>query len=146
MIGDGFPATRAHEGVWEGVYTHLNANAEIEDRHEARVICEFPAGSDVFYRQHIRFTWADGRRHEDVFEGYVRGAVIQYDTPRFYGKSWETEDGLVLLNLHRKDEPGASFFELIAMGDTGKHRARTWHWFRDGRLFRRTLCDESRIA
>lgn len=76
----------------------------------------------------------------------MRGAVIQYDTRRLYGRSWETEDGLVLLNLHRKDEPGANFFEMITMGNTGRHRARTCHWFRHRRLCRGTLCDESRIA
>jgi hypothetical protein len=36
--------------------------------------------------------------------------------------------------------------EVIVMGEGGQHRARTWHWFRDGRLVRRTLCDEQRVA
>lgn len=142
-----FPATRAHEGIWEGSYLHLNTAADIEDRHASRVTCEFPAdGGPVFYRQHIKFTWPDGRIRNDMFEGRVEGDCLIYDTPSFCGKSWETADGLILLNLQRKDEPGAHFLEIIAMGSTGKHRARTWHWFRDGRLYRRTLCDESRVA
>ena len=141
-----FPATRAHEGVWEGVYTHINAAAAIEDRHAARVICEFPEHGDVVYRQHIRFTWDDARVRSDVFEGIEQNGALWYDTPTFSGRSWEAEDGLVLLNLQRKDDPGAYFFEIIAMGATGKHRARTWHWFKDGKLFRRTLCDEVRIS
>jgi len=142
----GFAATRAHEGVWEGVYTHINAQAEIEDRHLARVICEFPAHGETVYRQHIRFTWDDGRVRSDVFEGIERDGALWYDTATFHGRSWETEDGLILLNLQRKDDPGAHFFEIIAMGETGEHRARTWHWFKDGKLFRRTLCDEVRIS
>jgi hypothetical protein len=36
--------------------------------------------------------------------------------------------------------------EVIVMGEGGHHRARTWHWFREGRLVRRTLCDEQRVA
>jgi hypothetical protein len=144
---DLFPATRAHEGVWEGTYTHLDALAQIEDQHASRVICSFPDdGSEVYYRQGITFTWADGRVREDMFEGVPSGDALWYDTPTFHGKSWETKDGLLLLNLDRKDEPGASFFEIIAMGAGGKHRARTWHWFRDGKLYRRTLCDETRIG
>lgn len=143
----GFPATRAHEGVWEGVYTHLNAAAEIEDRHKALVVCDFPTEPEAaFYRQHITFTWQDGRQRQDIFEGRATGPFLYYDTPTFHGRSWETEDGLVLLNLQRKDEPGANFFEIIVMGASGEHRARTWHWFREGRLYRRTLCAESRIA
>jgi hypothetical protein len=141
-----FPATRAHEGVWEGVYTHINAAAEIEDRHATRVICEFPSEGEVVYRQHILFTWEDGRVRSDVFEGVERDGALWYDTPTFRGRSWETDDGLILLNLQRKDEPGAHFFEIIAMGATGEHRARTWHWFRNGKLYRRTLCDEVRVS
>tara|TARA_R110002020_G_scaffold226974_2_gene437574 strand:+ start:107530 stop:107967 length:438 start_codon:yes stop_codon:yes gene_type:complete len=141
-----FPATRAHEGVWEGTYIHLDAMAEVVDRHASRVVCEFPQDSDVFYRQHITFDWDDGRQRKDIFEGFVRGDRLWYDTPTFAGHSWETHDGLLLLNLQRKDEPGANFFEIIAMGSTGEHRGRTWHWFRDGKLYRRTLCDERRVA
>lgn len=142
---DMFPATRAHEGVWDGVYRHIDAEGRLEDEHRARVVCEFPAEGPVFYRQRIRFEWPDGRTREDVFEGVARDGALWYDTPTFRGRSWETEDGLVLLNLQRKDEPGAHFFEIICMGEGGRHRARTWHWFRDGRLYRRTLCDESRV-
>lgn len=144
---DLFPATRAHEGIWEGTYTHINAAAEIEDNHTTKVVCEFPDDDgEVYYRQHITFSWPDGRVREDKFEGIPKDGALWYDTPTFHGKSWETDDGLILLNLARKDEPGANFFEIIAMGSTGKHRARTWHWFRDGQLYRRTLCDEERVC
>jgi len=142
-----FPATRAHQGIWEGTYTHLNALAEIEDKHRSRVTCSFPDdGSEVFYRQEIVFNWPDGRERHDVFEGIPDGDTLSYETDTFTGNSWETKDGLILLNLQRRDEPGANFFEIIAMGEGGQHRARTWHWFRDGQLYRRTLCDERRIA
>ena len=142
-----FPATRAHEGIWEGTYHHLNEAGEIVDVHASRVICEFPSDAgQVFYRQHIEFSWDDGRIRRDRFDGIVDGTCLRYDTPTFSGRSWETEDGLLLLNLQRKDEPGAMFYEIIAMGATGEHRARTWHWFRDGKLYRRTLCDERRIS
>jgi len=141
-----FPAMRAHEGIWEGTYTHLRQDHSIEDQHKARVTCLFPSDGDVFYRQIVHFTWADGREHHNQFDGIIRDGVIWFDTPTFSGKTWETDDGLVLLNLNRKDERGSTFFELIAMGEGGKHRARTWHWFKDGQIYRRTLCNESRIS
>jgi len=144
---DMFLATRAHEGVWEGVYTHVNRMAQIEDTHRSKVVCEFPDdGGEVFYRQYITFNWDDGRERKDLFEGVPHNGKLHYDTPTFHGVSWETDDGLILLNLQRKDEPGANFFEIIAMGDNGEHRARTWHWFKDGKLYRRTLCDETRVS
>ncbi len=138
-----FPAMRAHEGVWEGCYTHLDAQGREVDRHDARVVCEFPASGPVFYIQHIRFTWPDGRVREDRFDGVIDGAVVRFDTPNFAGKAWESE-GVVLLHLDRKDEPGAHFVEAIILAPDGQTRARTWHWFKDGVLIRRTLCDERR--
>lgn len=136
---------RAHEGLWRGVYQHLDADGVLEDVHDSEVLCEFPTDGPVFYRQRIRFRWADGRTREDVFDGVIRDGAVWFDTPTFHGKSWESE-GLVLLTLQRKDEPGALFHELIALGAGGDHRARTWHWFRDGRLYRRTLCTEQRVG
>lgn len=149
-----FPAMRAHEGVWTGVYTHLDAGGRQVDRHSARVVCEFPAGAEArgepFYVQHITFTWPDGRVREDRFDGRISGERgsderILFDTPTFTGAAWESGD-LVLLHLDRKDEPGAYFVEIIVMAPGGESRARTWHWFKDGALIRRTLCDEVREA
>lgn len=140
-----FPAMRAHEGVWEGRYAHLDADGLEIDRHDARVVCEFPASGAPFYIQHITFTWPDGRVREDRFEGVVTGERVAFDTPTFTGHAWES-DGVVLLHLNRKDEPGAHFVEAIIMAPDGETRARTWHWFKDGALIRRTLCDERRVG
>ncbi|MGJ3231788.1 MAG: hypothetical protein ACFE0P_08320 [Oceanicaulis sp.] len=140
-----FPAMRAHEGVWTGTYTHLDAAGCEVDRHESRVVCEFPASGQPIYVQHITFTWPDGRAREDRFDGRIAGDRIVFDTPSFSGAAWESGE-LVLLHLDRKDEPGAYFIEIIALADGGRTRARTWHWFKAGALIRRTLCDEVREA
>ena len=145
MSGLKFPAHRAHHGVWKGTYRHINLQAQEEELIQSQVICEFPE-TDVFYRQTIRLTHSDGKITHAEFDGYDQGDHLWFDTPTFIGKSWETSDGVVLLNLTRKDEPGAHFAEVIIMGDGGKYRARTWHWFKDGQLYRRTLCDEVRIS
>ena len=50
-----------------------------------------------------------------------------------------------MLTLDRKDEPGVSFTEMIMFAPNRDYRARTWHWFRGGRLLKRTLCDEGRV-
>lgn len=145
MTADAFPAMRAHEGVWQGTYRHLSPQGELEDQHEARVSCAFPAAGAVFYRQSILFTWPDGRERRETFEGMARDGAVWFDAPRFAGRSWESE-GIVLLHLTRKDEPGAEMLEMITMGESGAWRARTWHWFKQGRLLRRTLCDERRVS
>lgn len=141
------PTIRAHEGVWEGVYKHIDIDANIIDQHKVRIICEFPTTGEYPYIQHNHFMWEDGRELKAKLPGVFRGdGRLWFDTPTFHGSSWETHDGLILLNLDRKDDPGANFFEIIAMGSSCKDRARTWHWFKDGKLFKRTLCDEWKVS
>ncbi|CAM3816465.1 DUF3598 domain-containing protein [Litorimonas haliclonae] len=139
------PAMMKHEGVWEGVYTHLDPNAKILDKHKVRIGCEFPDSGEFVYIQHNHFIWDDGREYKVDLPGIYRDGRLWWDTETFHGSAWQTKDNLILLNLNRKDDPGAHFFELIALGDTGEHRARTWHWFKDGKLYKRTLCDEWRV-
>ena len=140
------PGMLAHEGVWEGVYRHVDLNGAQVDRHEARVECRFPAAGRHAYVQKNLFTWPDGREHHAELHGAERAGKLWFDHETFCGTAWETDKGLILLDLDRKDDPGAHFYEIICMGASGRDRARTWHWFRDGRLFKRTLCDERKVG
>lgn len=137
---------QAHAGVWEGVYTHINRGAEVIDKHRVRIRCEFPTSGEFVYIQHNHFMWDDGREYKAVLPGVYCDGRLWWDLETFKGSAWETLDGLILLNLDRKDDPGANFFEIIAMGATGQQRSRTWHWFKDGALFKRTLCDEWKVS
>jgi hypothetical protein len=140
------PSMALHRGVWAGVYRHLDAEGALIDLHRVRIRCEFPDAGPYAYIQHNHFIWDDGRELKAVLPGIFKDDRLHWDTPTFRGYSWETFDGIVLLNLERKDEPGANFFEMITMGGSGEHRARTWQWFKDGRLYKRTLCDEQLIS
>jgi len=137
---------RLHEGTWEGRYTHLDAQAQILDHHDVRIVCEFPDTGPYAYIQYNHFTWADGHEYKAQLPGTYKDGRLWWDTDTFKGSAWETHDGIILLNLERKDDPGARFYEMITLGDTGQERARIWHWFKDGKLFKRTLCDEWRIS
>ena len=141
-----FPAHRAHEGVWTGTYRHLDAQGNLGEMLISRVTCTFPQEAGVFYRQVTELADASGQTSIATFDGMGRGDHLFFDTDTFTGRSWETPQGQILLDLTRKDEPGVRFIEIIILGDGGRNRARTWHWFKEGRLYRRTLCDESRVA
>lgn len=145
LFRQAMPTMLDHEGTWEGTYTHMDEQALITDRHHSRVTCEFPEHGEHVYVQHNRFTWDDGRTVTATLPGIFKEGRLWWDTPTFCGSAWETHDGYILLNLDRKDEPGVKFHEIILLGETGKFRTRTWHWFRDGQLFRRTLCEERRV-
>lgn len=134
-----------HEGMWEGEYRHLGRDGTLVDFHQMTTRCEFPADGEYAYIQHNLLRWDDGRTVERSFGGVFRDGLLWWDTDRFHGHGWETIDGIVMLRLERKDEPGVRFTEMIELSDDGQTRARTWQWFRDGAPFRRTLCDEWRV-
>ncbi|MEO9469822.1 hypothetical protein [Parasphingorhabdus sp.] len=140
------PGMLKHEGKWEGVYRHIDTENREVDRHQALVECIFPAEGPFAYIQKNIFTWDDGREYRSTLNGVLREGKLWWDNENFNGCGWETDFGLVLLNLDRKDDPDANFYEIICLGDDGNHRSRTWHWFKHGKLFKRTLCDEHRVA
>lgn len=140
------PAMLDHEGIWCGTYRHVDVNGAELDTHEAQIECIFPHEGRWAYIQQNLFTWSDGREYRATLHGELRAGKLWFDHETFSGTSWETDKGLILLDLDRKDDPGANFYEIICMGSSGVDRARTWHWFRDGRLFKRTLCDERKVA
>lgn len=141
------PALFAHEGIWEGVYRHLDPDGMLVDTHLARVEVIYPVEGPPHYVQRNTFTWADGRTHFVELPGTFRDGRMWWDNAAFHGSAWQTDGGLVLLHLHRKDVPGAWFWEVICPPTIAGVRARTWHWFdADGFLIRRTLCDEHRVG
>jgi hypothetical protein len=140
------PALLAHEGCWAGTYTHLLADGTVADRHQAQVTCAFPDTGPFAYVQSNLFRWPDGREQRAELPGVLKDGMLWWDVPTFHGKAWQTDSGLILLELWRKDIPGAWFWEIILPPVDGATRARTWHWYGpDGRLVRRTLCDERRL-
>ena len=142
LLEQRMPAMLRHEGTWEGVYTTVNLAGEVTDRHDSRVVCEFPDEGETVYVQKNRFDWDNGDSFETEFGGILDGDRILWDNDRFTGYGWATEDDLVLLTLRRNDKPGEHFTEIIVLSPDGESRGRTWHWFRDGELYQRTFCDE----
>ncbi len=145
-LNDILPAMLRHEGTWEGIYTTVDTSGAVTDSHRSRVICEFPDDGPFVYVQKNRFDWENGQSFETEFGGVLEGDRIRWDNDRFTGYGWVTRDDLVLLTLDRNDRPGEHFTEIIVLSPDGRSRGRTWHWFRDGELYQRTLCDERRVS
>lgn len=146
LLAREMPALFAHEGIWDGTYRHVDADGTLIDQHRMRTRCEFPDSGEYAYVQHNHLIWPDGREQRLSFGGVFRDGRLWWDTDRFHGIGWETLDNVLMLTLHRKDEPGVRFTEMIQIADDGESRARTWQWFRDGTPFKRTLCDERRAS
>ena len=140
------PAMLRHEGTWNGVYTTVDIEGNVTDRHQSRVTCEFPDAGPYVYVQKNSFDWDKGDKFETEFGGVLDGDRIRWDNERFTGYGWVTQDDIVLLTLDRNDRPGEQFTEIIVLAPDGRSRGRTWHWFREGVLYQRTLCDEHRVS
>lgn len=140
------PGMLRHEGEWDGRYRHVAADGKLLDSHRTWTRCEFPSTGPFAYVQHNHLRWEDGRESRYDFGGSFDGEVLRWDTDRFVGYGWETREGVLMLRLDRRDDPGVHFIEMITLADDGASRARTWQWFRDGVPFKRTLCDEARVA
>ena len=78
--------------------------------------------------------------------GRLEDKHLLWDVPTFSARAWDGGGGVILLHVVRKDEPGVYFVEAIVANAQATERARTWHWFKDGALIRRTLCDERKVA
>ncbi len=141
------PLIARNEGVWEGYYRYYDANGDKIDEHKSRLICRFPTAHD--YHQTNHYFWADGKTDVRDFPSRVEQNKLVFFT-RIDG--WAAEVPLdefkrtVMLHWTRKDEPGLYLYEMIQLSDCGNYRARVWQWFRDGRLWQRTLVDERRVS
>jgi len=153
LIRDRFPLIADQEGIWDGEYVHLDAEHREIDRHASRLVCRIfdaDTGEAARLSQSNIYTWPDGTREVRFFEGRLRGDRFWIDNELIDG--WTApvdldETGRTLMVAWvRRNDPGFRFYELITMSEDGERKNRTWHWYRDGRLFQRTLINERRVS
>jgi hypothetical protein len=139
------PILVRHEGDWIGTYTVVDLQGNILDRHESHLTCEFPMEGAFPYYQTNRYTWSDGKKEEYKFPGMYRDKALWFDTERVDGKAWEVDDATIMLRFSYKGVPSMSLYEMIQISPCNNYRARTWHWFENNKLDRRTLIQEERM-
>ena len=143
-IRDEMPLLARHEGIWEGTYRFVDPLGNTIDEHASRLQCTFPDSGDYF--QVNEYTWSDGRTERLEFPAAYRDKAIHFDTDRMRGHAWEIDDNCIVLTWIYKADPEVSLYELIHLDASGKHRTRTWHWFKSGVCFQRTLIDERKVS
>ncbi len=140
------PVLARHAGEWKGRYIYLDLEGNVTDSHASHLTCMFPTEGEWDYYQINRYTWDDGRYEERHFPARYENGRIYWDNELIRGHAWEIDHRTVALTWVRKGEPGLYLYEMIQLSTDGKHRARTWHWFRDDRLFLRTIISEVRLV
>ena len=144
IIREEMPVLTRHEGKWAGTYTTVDNDGKILDQYESFLICEFPEDKPYPYFQTNRYTWADGKVEQYQFPGMYRDQKLWFDTDRIEGHAWEADGSIVILYFAYKGIPNAYIYEMIHISACNSHRARTWHWFKDGEIYQRTLIKEAR--
>ncbi len=149
-IREEMPVLVRHEGQWAGTYTTVDNSGKVIDHHQSLITCQFAQGEAFPYYQTNRYTWpgekgADGKVEEYQFRGAYRNKSLWFDTERIEGRAWEADNWIVILKFAYKDIPGAYVYEMIHISDCSNYRGRTWHWFKQGEIYQRTLIKEKRV-
>jgi hypothetical protein len=139
------PVLARHEGEWEGVYIHVDPDNKEIDRHRSYLQCKFPGEGAYAYHQINTYSWDDGRKEEIHFPATYRDKAIWWDTDRIVGRAWEIDPKTVVLTWTRRDMPGSYLYEMIQISDDNRNRGRTWHWFENDVLVKRTCITERRV-
>jgi len=145
-VREHMPLLARHAGVWEGEYTHLAPDLAVQDRLSFRILVEFPEDSSAAYRQTSHYWWPDGRTEALRYEGNYRDGCVVFDTGRIHGACREVDDRTLYLRFAFNADPSGYVCEMIQLSADGRHRARTWHWFRQDALWRITLVREGRVS
>ena len=145
-IREAMPVLCRHEGQWAGTYTTVDNEGKILDHHQSYITCQFPEGEAHPYYQTNRYTWPEGKVEEYQFPGAYRDNSLWFDTERIEGRAWEADHRIVILQFSYKGIPDAYVYEMIHISDCNNHRGRTWHWFKQGELYQRTLIKEKRVS
>lgn len=143
-IREEMPVLVRHEGDWVGTYTLLDLEGGVLDKHASHLTCQFPEGGPYAYYQINRYQWSDGKYEEHQFPGVYRDNKLWFDTDRIQGNAWEVDDSTIILHFTYKTVPAMYLYEMIQISPCNNYRARTWHWFKDHQIFRRTLIQEKR--
>lgn len=134
-------------GIWEGHYTHISpVDRSVQEEFDFRLRVECPAADGTPYRQTSRYSWADGRVQELQYTGEPAGERVVFDNGRILGECWKIDADALYLTFRYTADPRGRIAEMIQVSADGRHRARTWHWFRDEELWRITLVRETRTS
>jgi len=139
------PLLARHEGEWRGTYLHFDASGRAQDEHKSELTCLFPKTGKFPYVQISRYFWADGKEQLLRLPARFKKGQLIWQEEFIQGRAWEADDKTLMMKwLHRGDVTN-HLYEIIHLHKDDTERTRTLTWFRDDRLYRRTLISETRI-
>lgn len=137
------PVLARSGGKWVGTYTHIDPAGTVLETYEVRCTSGFPTDGSADYRLDTHNIWADGREARATHLADYRDGQLHWRGGVLVGAMREVDDAIYLKFSFAAD-PALVVHEMIQVSQDGQARARTWHWFRDDRLFKITLTNERR--
>ncbi len=146
------PLVASQAGVWQGEYVHFDADHREIDRHKSMLVCRLIDGPEGVARlaQSNIYDWADGTREIRYFDGVLQGDRINISNVNIDG--WvaplpmDETQRTIMVAWTRAGQPDFRYYEMITVAEDGLAKNRTWHWYEKGRLFQRTLINESYLT
>lgn len=145
LLADLMPNMVLNLGRWEGIHHHFDLDGNFLDEHKSEAECIFPARGSFYYIHKEVITRKDGQKEQDTANAVYQAGRLWIQNDKFEGSAWEACSGVTLFNLIRKDNPRCSLKEMIAVEKGSASRARALQWFEDGKLVKRSLCNENRV-
>jgi hypothetical protein len=143
------PVLARTAGQWEGTYTEVDMTNAVVDQYRFELDISFPDENGAAYRQATRYRWSDGRSQDFVFDASLTlasgRAQIYWDHEVMFGTLFEVDDRTLQLRFTYKGPEVIEVQEAMFVSADGRHRMRTWHWYKDGAPYRKTLVDEVRV-
>jgi hypothetical protein len=134
-----------HEGEWVGIYTVVDLTGKILDTHQSHISCRFPEDQSYPYYQINRYSWADGKKEEYHLPGTYHDKKLWIENEHFQGKAWEVDNATIIINFNYDSQQDSYLYEMIQISPCNNYRARTWHWFKNHQIYKRTLIQEERF-
>lgn len=149
-LQEALPVLTRHEGVWEGAYRYFDRNDQKVDEHQSMLVCRLPTQGAFPYYQTNHYTWENGQSEVRDFPARFKNGRLEWDNSLISGWAADVylDDHLRTTMLYwvRADMPDCYIYEMIHISDCNQHRSRVWQWFKGGRLFKRTLIDETKVS
>ena len=137
------PNFARHEGRWIGIYRHCTPSGALNDSYEVRITVEFPDDGNCDFLLLTHNVWPDGRESRGRYAAHYRDGRLWFDD-ELVGSMWEIDEFTAYLRFRFRADPAVEVCEMLQLSPDGRHRARTWHWFRNKVLFQVTLTEERR--
>ncbi len=146
LLAKKMPSLLQHEGRWQGNFQHFSNEGRLLETHQAVVKHQFPEEGPYAHIQDSHFIWDNGEELHLTQNSIFVDGKLWWDGDPFQGCIWETDFGNILINITQTSDPRLTLNEMICLEPAGNRRSRVKQWFKNGRLFKRTLCHERRIS